>query len=318
MEWLIWLAVVITAVLIALVESLRFAPSSLSQAEVERRASRGDSNAQHELAKRSLLPLYYGLQRIKVTLLVLVLVGLVASIYQLWTALLISFGLLILVGVAVAMNWLGWLTRWLQLIIEPYLWKLVKTGAPVFKLLAPRGNAVGAPVFASKEELKQMIEHDTGVLSAAEKLRLSAAMHFDSKTVRQAMVPASKITTVGQSETVGPLLLDKLHKAGHNIVVVIGRSLDSVKGLLYMSDLVPLDPEIQTVKDVTRPKVYWVSADAPLNEVLAASLKTGRQLFLVAEAGKTVGLITLLDTLEIMLGSRPSKDAEVSASPDDL
>lgn len=319
MEIIIWSLSVITVAAMALVESLGFGPSQLSQDELERRAEKGDHAAKRELKKRTLLPFWWGLVRIKVTVLVVALIGLQASLYPLWAALLISFALLLFVGVVVAMGWLARPARWLQPRIEKYVWQFVALAAPVLRLFAPRGAGSGVEMFfASKDELKQMVARDTSVLTPDEKTRLIAAMHFNGKTVADAMVPADKIATVGQSETVGPLLLDKLHKVGHNIFVVVGKNLDSIKGLLYMSDLVPLDPDIQTVKDALRSKVIYVPAGAPISNVIAASLKTGRQLFLVAKGGKTVGLITLADALEHLLGARMAKDALAAGKPEDL
>jgi CBS domain containing-hemolysin-like protein len=315
MEWLIWLVVLLILLALVLVESVNFGPSALSQAEIERLAAAGDKTAKAELKKRKLLPLYYGLQRLKVSFLVVSLVGVLASMYTLWLALAASLGGLLLVGLMVANGWLGWLARLAQRMYEPYVWKLLKAGAPVFRLFAPRINGGGEVSFASKEELRRMVEQDVTILSADEKARLIAAMHFDGKKVSDAMVPVDKIATVGQSETVGPLLLDKLHKIGHNVIVVTGKNIDSVKGLLYMSDLVPLDPEIQTVKDAMRTKVFYVSADAPLAEVLSASAKTGRQLFLAAKDGRVIGLITLADALEHLIGTHLSKTVEVTAKP---
>lgn len=316
MEILVWFVVLLAATILVVVESVRLLPNTLSQAELERRANAGDKAAKRELQKRTLLPLYYGLQRLKVTVVVLLLIGLLTVIYPAWLALVFGLGLLLLVGVAVAQGWLGGIARWLQPKIEPHIFKLIKAGRPLFAIFAPRTNGVGVQsTFASKEELKQMIDQDMTVLDQDEKLRLVAALSLGNKAVADAMVSRDKIVTVGQNETVGPLLLDTLHKAGHNIVVVIGKDIDNVKGLLYMSDLVPLDPEIKTIKDAMRNKVLYLPASAPLVNVLGASLKTGRQLFLVADKGRVAGLITLDDALEHLLGSRAVKDVEVATKP---
>lgn len=316
MEWLIWAIVVIVAVGVVLVETIKFLPSPLSQQELERRAAEGDKAAKGELNRRALLPMYFGVQRFKLTVMVLAMFGLLAAIYPLWLALLVGFALLLLVAVTAAMGWLNPFANWLQPKIEPPILRLVKKGKPLFKWLAPRSNGGDLGVsFASKQELKRVIESDAAVLSSDEKTRLLASIAFDGKKVRDAMVPASRIATVGQSETVGPLLLDKLHKTGHNVIVVVSKNLSSVKGLLYMSDLVPLDPDIKTVKDALRSKVFYIDPDAPLAAVLGASVKTGRQLFLVAKDGKTVGLVTLADALEHVLGERLAKDVELSKQP---
>jgi CBS domain containing-hemolysin-like protein len=60
---------------------------------------------------------------------------------------------------------------------------------------------------------------------------------------------------------------------------------------------------VEKVADATRPAVYYLPQDALITEVISASLKTGRQLFLVRnEADEIVGLITLADVLAKVLG----------------
>lgn len=318
-DWLSLLFALILAFVMALIESLLIGPGPLSQAELERRASRGDAAAKAELGRRELLPLYFGLQRIKVSILVVAIIGILVGANELWLGLLLSLVVLLLVAVVVAMRLLQPLVRMVQPSIEPFIWQAVRALAVVLKVFAPRVAAGEGFALASKDELKQLITQDISVLSADEKAHLLSSLEFGTKTVAGAMVPREKIVTVGVNETVGPLLLDRLHKAGHNIFVAVKKDLNNVEGLLYMSDLVPLDEDIKKVSDAIRPKVYYIADSSNLAAVLAASLKTGRQLFLaVDKQGNISGLVTLADTLQHAFGAHLNKDAAVATDPKKL
>lgn len=315
-DWLSIIFALLVALVIALVETLPVEPDSLSQAELERRAQKGNHDAKTELSRRSLLPLYFGLLRIKVAFLVVVLVGILVAANPLWLALITAFVLLLLVGVVVAKRLLAWPASKILRLVEPLIWKSARVLAPVLRLFAPPMAVGESAAIGSKDELKQLISQDASVLLPEEKAHLIGSVDFGNKKVADAMVPRSKIATVDAVETVGPLLLDRLHKAGHNIFVVVKKDLDNVAGLLYMSDLVSLDEDIKKVKDATRPTVYYIGEDANLGAIIAASLKTGRQLFLVADKqGAVSGLVTLADALEHVFGARLNKDAAIATDP---
>ncbi len=313
-EILILLGALLLTFGLTVVKSLQLAPSTESEFELERRADGGDGHARHELNRRAALPLIAALQRIKGAIIITLLIGLLVATHEAWLGLLIGFGLLMVAELATARGWLTRLTWRLQRRIEPHMVQAVHGLAFVLRFWAPKAaDMTDGPIIASKAELQQMIRQDQTVLTEAEKLRLSGALDFAHTTIAQAMVPRDAIVAVDVGETVGPLLLDRLHKAGHNIFPVVKNDIDHIKGLLYMADLVPLDPELKDVHDALRPTVHYLPAKAHLSAVLAASLQTGRQLFIVVdEAGKTEGLITLADTLRHLLGQPLGKDAPVT------
>jgi Mg2+/Co2+ transporter CorB len=62
--------------------------------------------------------------------------------------------------------------------------------------------------------------------------------------------------------------------------------------------------------------VHYIPVNAGLQDVLTASLMTGRQLFIaVDEHGTTKGLITLADTLAHLNGEPLPKEATVTTKP---
>jgi CBS domain containing-hemolysin-like protein len=222
----------------------------------------------------------------------------------------------VLVAYVIAVKgWLASAVAQVQRAVEPPMYGVIAAIAPVASFLAPSPARPAAHGLSSKEELARLIEADKNILPPGQKQRLQAALAAADLKVGDIMVPRSHIHSVEIKETVGPLLLDRLHKQGHNIFPVIKKDLDHIEGLLYMHDLVPLDPDLKEVADAVRPVVHYMPAAAPIEAVLAASLHTGRQLFIIVdERANTVGLITLRDVVAKLLGEAPPAEQNYSST----
>lgn len=311
MELLTFFSALCLTVLLALIKSFVYLPSALSDFELSRRAEQGDGTAAYEIVRRPLLPALSGLRIVLVVLLTSILAAFLVGIYHIAGVAL--FACLWLMSDVIAAK--GWATKqgfWLQKNSEPRIIKMVERTKKIFSHFAPRSHAHEFAI-GSREELLDIISSDQRLLAPEEKNRIQAALKFDKLKISDVMVPRNKIATVKTSETVGPVLLDRLHKAGHNIFIAVKKDLDDIKGLLYMTDATSGHPEIKTVNDAIRPKVHYITQDDPLVAVLAASLQTGRQLFIVVDNnGNTMGLITLGDVLAKLLGNAPPASKDVS------
>lgn len=316
MEVIIQLVAIVLSVLLAAVKTLRYQPNGLSEFELHRQINAGNAGATAEQDRRTLLPTFMALQSLKEILISVLIAVLLIQTHGSVTGPLLSIVYFTVAYIIAARGWLGNFVWGFQRKMEPHYQKYVAKMAKVFGWLAPKTVGSGGNGIASRDELRALIVSDTQLLGPQDKARLLGAFDFGSLLVADAMVPRDKIATVSVKETVGPILLDRLHKDGHNIYVVIGKTIDHIKGLLYMADLTPLDPELKDVADAIRPTVHYIPVDAGLQDVLAASLKTGRQLFIaVDDHGATKGLITLADALAHLNGEPLPKDAPVSTKP---
>ena len=106
----------------------------------------------------------------------------------------------------------------------------------------------------------------------------------------------------------GPLVLDDLHRTGHSRFPVIDEDIDHIVGVLYLRDVLTLDgtkKHTAKVETAMSKKVYYIRQDQTLPQALTAFLKTHHHLFIVInEYRETVGIITLEDTVEALLGKR--------------
>ena len=316
MEWVIQCGALALSFLLAVVLALRYEPNSLSEFELQRQVGAGKEPAQAEQARRALLPTYAALQSVKEVILVVALAALLLPTHNFWVGALLLLMYLFIARAVSAQGWLTTRTARLQTVIERKHQKHIQKLVPFVAWLAPKKVYASQAGVASRHELRQLIATDTTLLSPDDKARLLGAFDFGTLTIADAMVRRDDIITVDTKETIGPVLLDRLHKANHRVFVVVKKDIDHIKGLLYMHDLTPLHPELHDVKDALRPTVHYMSHQSPLIDVLVASLVTGRQLFIaVDETGATQGLVTLADALHYLCGEPLPKIAPVSTKP---
>jgi CBS domain containing-hemolysin-like protein len=317
MEILIQIIAVVLTLLLAVVKSIKYAPIGPSDFELSRQAEAGDELAVAEWHRRNALPTLVALQYIKEIILSVAIAVMLLAFHgpvlgSVLTGVYFFFAYLISVR-----GWVGGLAAPLQKKVEPILVKLAATLAPVLKFMTARESHSTGAIVASRDELKHLIDADRQVLSPADKQRLKGALEFGERKIKDVMVPRDAIVTAELDETIGPVLLDRLHKEGHKMIVVIKRSLDHIEGLLYMSDATSGHPDLKKVKDGLRKSILYLPEDEELLTVLGASLQSGKQLFIVVDnQGNTAGLITLRDALASLLGiAPPDHNLHVSNDP---
>lgn len=169
----------------------------------------------------------------------------------------------------------------------------------------PRQESV--PV-QSRQEFEHVVTQSQGVLTSDEKKLLLASLHFEDRKVHEIMTPKSVIDTIGRTEVLGPLVLDDLHKTGHSRFPVVDGDIDHVVGILYVHDVLTLDTSRKhtaKVESAMSSRVFYIREDHSLKQALSAFLSTHHHMFIVInEYRETVGLITLEDTLEALLGRK--------------
>lgn len=162
------------------------------------------------------------------------------------------------------------------------------------------------PRLASKDELAELVKNSKEILSDSEKQQVVTGLEFEEKIVGDLMTPKSVVNTVQGKEILGPLVLDDLHKTGHNRFPVIDGDIDKVIGVLYLRDALVIDSSSKKtprVDAVMNKKVYYIRENHTLAQALSGFLRTHHHMFIVInEFHETVGIITLEDTLEALLG----------------
>lgn len=298
---------VVVFALLLLVAGVRPLRTSLSQFELSRRQNVGDASAVAMARREKLLDDVISLQRTGVALLLVVAVMLSVA----------AFGWLIgtLVAVAIALEY-GAIARLqpvqvrVQRLYEryetailnfierfPFAWRLLRG---VSLEMSQRTK------LDSREELEHLVTESGALLDGNERKLILHSLKFNDRTVSEVMIPKSMIDSVDKKELLGPLVLDDLHKTGHSRFPVIDKDIDHVVGMLHIQDLLTISAKrSETVEKTMMPRVFYIREDQTLQHALSAFLRTHHHLFVVVnEYRETVGLISLEDVIEALLGRK--------------
>ena len=293
---------VLVFVALLLVSGMKPRYSSYSISELKRRAKHS-AIGKKELVRENALPSINALLAIKTAILLVLTIVL----------LIVTFGwaIGITAGVLVAifyiplsrMSRLSKLSNGLYEKLEPKLLALIHKFPGVFAFLS-EGSLKQDQRVHSKEEFQELIDRSNVALTDIERKVIINALDFNDKLVSSIMTPKSVIDFINKGEFLGPLVLDELHALGHSRLPVIDKDLDHVVGILYLRDLLSLDVRNSaTAEKVMDTHVYYVREDQTLEHALAAFLKNRHHLFIVINKHReTVGLLTIEDTIEALLG----------------
>ena len=159
----------------------------------------------------------------------------------------------------------------------------------------------------SKQELRSIVAQSGDVLTAHEKRLIANGLNLDTMQVSEVMTPKSMIATVSVDEVLGPLVLTELHETGYSRFPVVEGDIDHIVGMLYVQDLLETSDRarVKTVKAAMDKKVFYIRQDQSLQHALAAFIRVRHHLFIVVnQFRETVGLLTLEDVLEALLGRK--------------
>jgi CBS domain containing-hemolysin-like protein len=134
------------------------------------------------------------------------------------------------------------------------------------------------------------------------------ALTFGDKAVGQIMTPKRQVKLVGANETIGPMLMDELHKSGFSRFPVVKDSAKNatpeVIGTLYLNNLIGYEGSAK-VKDLARHEVYFINESSNLRQALSAFLKTHHHLLIVVNSFEEMaGVLSLEDVLEQIIGKQ--------------
>ena len=294
-------------VALVLVTAMHPVRAGRSRAELARQAKK-TAAAKHDLAREERYAALATLLRsLRAVLLVAVAVTLVAALGWLWgviLAIVLAPLYAPLARLKVAQKGAGRLYG----AIEPKLLVISLRFERILQGFREPSLALHEPErrLESREELGDIITASGEILSKNEQTILKSALLFGERTVDSVMTPRGVIDTINKGEFLGPLVLSELHKLGHSRLPVIDGDIDHVVGILHLRDLLSLDERhSSTAEKAMEQKVYYIHQDDTLEHALSAFLRTRHHLFMVINKNReTVGLLTLEDVIEALIGRR--------------
>jgi CBS domain containing-hemolysin-like protein len=195
---------------------------------------------------------------------------------------------------------LAWVVRPPVLIVGSLARAIARVGSTVTP-----GDSDEPVAVMTEDNLRDAIDvaAQGDTLSASRHAMLRAVLDLDDTLVREIMVPRPDMVSVSVKSTLEDVV-NVILDAGHSRIPVYGADRDEIEGIIYAKDVLALlhTGDIRMWTDLMRQPL--VVPELKSVEELLSELQT-RQVHLavvVDEYGATVGLITIEDILEELVG----------------
>lgn len=188
-------------------------------------------------------------------------------------------------------------------VTAPFIWLLsISTNflVRVFKLQPSDSNI-------TEEEIKAMIEEGTssGAIEETEQEIIERVFHLGDRNITSLMTHRSDIVWLDVSDT-PEVLRSKIFESLHSVYPVCEGNIDSIKGIISIKDLYTAAANNSYALEPITRKPLFVPENNSAYQVLERFKETQiHAAFIVDEYGNFLGMITLNDILEAIVGDMP-------------
>lgn len=202
------------------------------------------------------------------------------------------------------------LLRVLMFILKPFVFVFLKLKALALKIA---GGSEDSPS-VTENELKYIVEsiEEEGVLEESESEMVRSALDFDEKTAEEILTPRVDVTFINISDS-QEKIKDIIIENRYSRIPVYEDTVDHIVGILHTRDYLEslADGKAPDLRDIMQTP-YFVFRTQQLSKILNAFKRTKIHLAIVTdEYGGTLGIVTMEDLLEEIVGEIWDEDEEI-------
>lgn len=162
----------------------------------------------------------------------------------------------------------------------------------------------------TEEEIKAMITEGTegGTIEAEEKEIIERVFHLGDRNITSLMTHRSDIIWF-EMEDNEEKIIEKIKQEPHSVYPICEGSIDDIKGIVSIKDLY-VTPDSVSFKEIMQPALFVPENNTPYQVLEKFKQTKTHSCFIVDEYGSMLGLITLNDILEAIVGDLPQEDME--------
>jgi putative hemolysin len=188
---------------------------------------------------------------------------------------------------------------------HPIVWVLNKVSNiffSIFNIKRGKDDAV------TEEEIKTLITEGTeaGTIREAEQQIIERVFHLGDRNITSLMTHRSDIIWFNVDDT-EEKIKDKIFQEPHSVYPICDGEVDNIKGIVSIKDLY-ISPDDKLLKDVMQPALFIPENNSPYQVLEKFKQSKSHSCFIVDEYGSILGLITLNDILEAIVGDIPQPD----------
>ncbi|GAB3427016.1 hemolysin family protein [Niabella aquatica] len=186
----------------------------------------------------------------------------------------------------------------------PFIWLLTQSTRLITKIFNIRSE--GSQV--TEEEIKAIINEGTeqGTLEETEQEIIERVFHLSDRNITSLMTHRSDIVWFNTTDT-EETMKEKILKEPHSIYPICDGEIDNIKGVISLKDLYTNKDNI-LFKDLMRPALFVPDNNTAFKVMEKFKESQLHSCFIVDEYGSVLGMITLKDILEAIIGDMPQQD----------
>ncbi len=192
--------------------------------------------------------------------------------------------------------------RFIYILTVPFVKLLTASTNLVSKLF---GVSEKDEEIVTEEEIKMMVDEgeEKGSIEENERELINNVFEFNDTTVAEIMTHRTDMYALNIDMNVNDLI-EELAEYRYSRIPVYYETIDEIKGILYLKDLLKYVKTKRNIKlkSIIKP-AYFVPRSKPIDELFKELQKNNNQMAIVLdEYGGTAGLITMEDILEELVG----------------
>lgn len=200
--------------------------------------------------------------------------------------------------------------RVLMFILKPFVFVFLKLKSLALKIA---GGSEDSPS-VTENELKYIVEsiEEEGVLEESESEMVRSALDFDEKTAEEILTPRVDVTFININDSQDKIK-DIIIENRYSRIPVYEETVDHIVGILHTRDYLEslADGKAPDLRDIMQTP-YFVFRTQQLSKILNAFKRTKIHLAIVTdEYGGTLGIVTMEDLLEEIVGEIWDEDEEI-------
>src|SRR5436190_2991989 len=192
-------------------------------------------------------------------------------------------------------------------ITHPIVWSLNKVSNLfflIFNIKKQKDDAV------TEEEIKTMITEgaEAGTIDEAEQDIINRVFHLGDRSITSLMTHRSDIIWFNLDDN-EEKIKEKIMTETHSIYPICHDTIDEIKGVVSIKDLY-VSPDSILFKDIMKPALFVPENNSPFQVMEKFKQSKIHSCFIVDEYGSILGLVTLNDILEAIVGDIPQPDID--------
>lgn len=195
--------------------------------------------------------------------------------------------------------------RFFSRLFHPIVWLLNKTSNLFFRIFNIRRMKEDA---VTEEEIKTLIVEgaEAGTIDEAEQEIIERVFHLGDRNITSLMTHRSDIIWFNLDDNEDKIK-EKILQEPHSAYPICDGTIDNIKGVVSIKDLY-VSPDSTLFRDIMRPALFIPENNSPYQVLEKFKESKIHSAFIVDEYGSILGLLTLNDILEAIVGDMPQPD----------